>query len=58
MMADPIISLARLRAAAEQAVLEGTSVKNCPPEFRLVEHLWRAEYWFAHYGMTCKDSDE
>ena len=57
-MAKPIISIAKIRAAAQHAVREGTSVRDCPPEFRFVEHLWCAEYWFAHYEMTCKDPDE
>jgi hypothetical protein len=57
-MAEPIISIAKIRAAAQQAVLEGTPVRECPPEFRFVERLWRAEYWFAHYEMTCEDPDE
>jgi hypothetical protein len=58
LMAEPIISIAKIRAAAQQAVREGVSVHDCPPAFKFVEHLWRAEYWFAHYEMTCKDPDE
>ena len=58
LMSEPIISIAKIRAAAQQAVREGTSVHDCPPAFKFVEQLWRAEYWFAHYEMTCKDPDE
>jgi hypothetical protein len=58
LMAESIISIAKIRAAAQQAVREGTSVHDCPPEFRFIEQHWRAEYWFAHYEMTCKDPDE
>lgn len=57
-MDEQIISIARIRAAAERAVLKGTSVKDCPPQFRFVEQLWRAEYWYAHYEFTCKDADD
>ncbi len=57
-MEKPIISIAKIRAAAQHAVREGAPVRDCPPEFRFVEQLWRAEYWFAHYEMTCKDADE
>ena len=55
---DSQISITRLRVAARQAVLAGSPVSDCPPEFRFVEHLWRAEYWFADYQITCEDSEE
>ena len=57
-MADPILPLARIRFAARQAVMAGSPVSECPPEFRFVEQLWRAEYWFAHYEITCEDAEE
>jgi hypothetical protein len=56
-MANPI-SIERLRVAARQAVLAGIPVRECPLEFRFVEQFWRAEYWFAHYQITCEDADE
>lgn len=56
-MANPI-SVERLRLAARQAVLAGIPVSDCPPEFRSIEPLWRAEYWFAHYEITCEDAEE
>lgn len=52
------ISIERLRIAAREAVLGGSSVSDCPPEFRFVEHLWRAEYWFADYQISCEDTEE
>ena len=57
-MADPIIPIAHIRLAARQAVLLGISVRECPPEFGFVEQLWRAEYWFAHYEITCMEAEE
>ena len=56
-MTDPFPT-ERLRIAARQAVLGGSPVSECPPEFRCVEQLWRAEYWFAHYQITCEDDEE
>jgi hypothetical protein len=53
-MADPIIAIATIRAAAREAVLAGTPVNACPPAFRFVEELWRSEYWFAHYELHCE----
>ena len=53
-MAEPIISIAVIRAAAQQAVLANISVKECPPAFQFVEELWRIEYWFAHYELDGK----
>jgi hypothetical protein len=53
-MADPIIAVATIRAAARQAVLANTPVKECPPAFQFVEELWRSEYWFAHYELHCE----
>jgi hypothetical protein len=50
-MADPIIAIATIRAAARQAVLANVPVQACPPAFRFVEELWRSEYWFAHYEL-------
>ena len=57
-MADPIIPIAKIRAAAQRAVSTNIPVQDCPPEFRFVEALWRAEYWYAHYEMTCEDGAE
>ena len=53
-MANPIIAIATIRAAAEQAVLANIPVKACPPAFQFVEDLWRSEYWFAHYELHCE----
>jgi hypothetical protein len=50
-MADPIIAIATIRAAARQAVLANVPVKECPSAFRFVEALWRSEYGFAHYEL-------
>lgn len=58
LMADPIIAIATIREAARQAVLAHISVKNRLPEFVLAEHLWRSEYWFAHYELVCKERDD
>ena len=52
-MADPIIAIETIRRAAQQAVLMNLPVTSCPPEFRFAEELWRGEYWFAHYELTC-----
>lgn len=57
-MADPIIPIARIRAAARQAVLADVPVKECPPEFKFAEQLWRVEYWFAHYEISCREAEE
>ena len=57
-MADPIIPIARIRFAARQAVLAGIAAKDCPTEFRFVEQIWRAEYWFAHYEITYREAEE
>ena len=57
-MADPIIAIATIREAARQAVLANIPVKDCPPEFRFAEQLWRSEYWFAHYELTCEQPGE
>lgn len=57
-MADPIMPIARIRSAARQAVLAGALVQECPPEFRFVEQIWRAEYWYAHYELTCMEAEE
>lgn len=57
LMANPI-AIEKLRAAARKAVLAGIPVRDCPPEFKLVEQNWRAEYWFAHYQITCENADE
>jgi hypothetical protein len=56
-MADPIIAIATIREAARQAVLATMPVASCPPAFRFVEDLWRSEYWFAHYELTCREPD-
>ena len=57
-MADPIISILKIRCAARRTVLANTPVKDCPPEFRFAEDLWRSEYWYAHYELTCQESGE
>ncbi len=56
-MCDPIISIAKIRAAAEDAVRTGKAVHECPPEFRFIEAVWKGEYWFAHYELTCKATE-
>jgi hypothetical protein len=57
-MADPIISILKIRRAARCAVLANIPVQDCPPEFRFAEQLWRSEYWYAHYELTCKETGE
>ena len=57
-MADPIISILKIRCAARRAILANIPVQDCPPEFRFVEQLWRSEYWYAHYELTCQESSE
>ena len=56
-MANPIIAIATIRAAAQQAVLANIPVKACPPAFQFVEDLWRSEYWFAHYELHCEANE-
>jgi hypothetical protein len=57
-MADPIIAIHTIRRAAQHAVLTNMPVTSCPPAFRFVEDLWRSEYWFAHYELTCQRSEK
>ena len=57
-MADPIISILKIRCAARRAILANIPVQDCPPEFRFVEQLWRSEYWYAHYELTCQETSE
>jgi hypothetical protein len=56
-MADPIIAIATIRTAAQQAVFANIPVQECPAQFRFVEELWRSEYWFAHYELTCGSAE-
>jgi hypothetical protein len=56
-MCDPIVPIAKIRAAAEEAVRAGKAVHDCPPEFQFIEAVWKGEYWFAHYELTCKATE-
>ncbi|MBK4733389.1 hypothetical protein [Noviherbaspirillum pedocola] len=57
-MCNPIVPIARIRAAAEEAVRSGKTVHDCPPEFDFAEVVWKGEYWFAHYEYTyCKPTN-
>lgn len=56
-MCNPIVSIAKIRTAAEEAVRAGKAVHDCPPEFQFAELVWKGEYWFAHYELTYKASE-
>jgi hypothetical protein len=51
-MSDPIISIERIRKAAEEAVLAGKPIEDCPPEFEGYRHTWMHQYKVVAFELA------